>query len=67
MKLGFQPVNLTAQFYGNAAYPTGTSSWNMRMQIAFLFPKLTPEEKVMMMEEQLKNLEQQQQKQTEKD
>ena len=23
MKLGFQPVNLTAQFYGNAVYPTG--------------------------------------------
>jgi hypothetical protein len=39
MKLGLQPVNLTAQFYGNAVYPTGTSPWNMRLQIAFLFPK----------------------------
>jgi hypothetical protein len=29
MKLGLQPVNLTAQFYGNAVYPTGTSPWNM--------------------------------------
>jgi hypothetical protein len=62
MKLGFQPVNLTAQFYGNAVYPTGTSSWSMRAQIAFLFPKLTPEEKKLMMEQQLKKLEQEQQK-----
>jgi hypothetical protein len=61
MKLGFQPVNLTVQFYGNAAYPAGTSSWSMRAQIAFLFPKLTPEEKKLMMEEQLKKLEQEQQ------
>ena len=60
MKLGFQPVNLTAQFYANAVYPSGTSSWSMRMQIAFVFPKLTPEEKKMLMEEQLKKLEQQQ-------
>ena len=27
MKLGFQLVNITAQFYGNAVYPTGTSPW----------------------------------------
>ena len=66
MKLGFQPVNLTAQFYGNAVYPAGGSSWTMRMQIAFLFPKLSPEEKKMMMEEQLKKLEQEQQKAPEK-
>ena len=66
MKLGFQPVNLTAQFYGNAAYPAGTSSWSMRAQIAFLFPKLTPEEKKLMMEEQLKKLEQEQQTAPEK-
>ena len=31
-------VNLTAQFYGNAAHPTGGSPWGMRLQIAFLFP-----------------------------
>jgi len=66
MKLGFQPVNLTAQLSGNAVYPAGTSSWSMRMQIAFLFPKLTPEEKKLMMEEQLKKLEQEQQKAPEK-
>ena len=60
MKLGFQPVNLTAQFYGNAVYPAGGSSWTMRMQIAFLFPKLSPEEKKALIEEQLKKLQQQQ-------
>jgi hypothetical protein len=62
MKLGFQPINWQAEFYGNAVYPSGGSSWTMRMQIAFLFPKLTPAEKKMMMEEQLKKLEQEQQK-----
>jgi hypothetical protein len=58
MKLGFQPVSLTAQFYGNAVHPAGTSSWTMRLQIAFLFPKLTPEQEKMMMEQKLKQLEQ---------
>ena len=51
---------LALEFYGNAVYPTGTSSWTFRSQIAFLFPKLSPEEKKMLMEEQLKKLEQQQ-------
>jgi hypothetical protein len=40
MKLGYQPVNITAQFYGNAVYPSGSSPWGMRLQIAFLFPKI---------------------------
>jgi len=40
MRLGAQPVNLTAQFYGNAVDPPGASPWGMRLQIAFLFPKL---------------------------
>jgi hypothetical protein len=66
MKLGFQPINWQAEFYGNAVYPTGGSSWTMRMQIAFLFPKFTPEQKKMMMEMQLKKLEQEQQKSPEK-
>ena len=60
MKLGFQPVNLTAQFYGNAVYPTGTSPWNMRCQIAFLFPKLTREQEMRIMQQRLKQMEQQQ-------
>jgi hypothetical protein len=58
MKLGFQPVSLTAQFYGNAVHPQGTSSWTMRLQIAFLFPKLTEEQKKMMLEKKLKQMEQ---------
>jgi hypothetical protein len=66
MKLGSQPVNLTAQFYGNAAYPAGASSWSIRLQIAFLFPKLAPEQKKLMMEQQLKKLEQEQQQAPEK-
>ena len=39
MKLGFQPVNVSASFYGNIARPSGASPWGMRLQIAFLFPK----------------------------
>jgi hypothetical protein len=62
MKLGFQPINWQAESYGNAVYPSGGSSWTMRVQIAFLFPKLSPEEKKALMEEQLKKLEQEQQK-----
>ena len=50
-------MNLTAQFYGNAVHPPGPSPWGMRLQIAFLFPKLTKQEK-MMMEQKLKQLEQ---------
>jgi hypothetical protein len=61
MKLGFQPVNISATFYGNAVYPTGTSPWSMRLQIAFLFPKFTKEQEKMMMEMKLKQLEQEQQ------
>ena len=38
MKLGFQPVNITAQFYGNAVYPAGTSPWGMKLQLRSCFP-----------------------------
>ena len=60
-KFGFQPVNVTAQFYGNAVYPTGGSPWSMRLQIAFLFPKLSKEEEKKLLEKKLKQLEQEQQ------
>ncbi len=60
-KLGPQPVNWQVGFYGNAMYPKGGSSWSMRLQLSFLFPKLSPEQKKAMAEEQLKELEQQQQ------
>ena len=61
MKVGFQPINWQLQFYGNAVYPQGTSSWSFRGQIAFLFPKLSPAQKKALLEQQLKKLEQQQQ------
>ena len=44
-RLGLQPVNVTAQFYGNAAHTVDGSPWSMRLQLAFLFPKLPPEVK----------------------
>ena len=62
MKVGFQPVNLSAQFYGNAAHPANGSPWGMRLQLAFLFPKLSKEEEKKLLEKKLKELEQQQQK-----
>lgn len=40
LKLGFQPVNISTQVYGNPARPAGASPWGMRFQIAFLYPKL---------------------------
>jgi hypothetical protein len=61
MKLGFQPINIQIGFYGNAVHPPGTSSWNRRAQIAFLFPKLSPAQKKMLLQQNLKKLEQQQQ------
>jgi hypothetical protein len=61
MKLGFQPVNISGEFYGNAVYPAGTSSWSMRLQLAFLFPKFTKEQEKMMLEMKLKQMEQEQQ------
>jgi hypothetical protein len=59
MKLGFQPVLLTAQFFGNAVHPVGTPAWTMRLQIAFLFPKLTKEQEQMILEKKLKQLQEQ--------
>ena len=58
MKLGFQPVNITVQFYGNAVHPPGASPWGMKFQFVLLFPKLSKEQEKMMMEEKLKQMEQ---------
>jgi len=38
-RLGFQPLNASVAFFGNAARPANSSPWGMRLQIAFLFPK----------------------------
>jgi hypothetical protein len=59
MKLGFQPVNLTAQIYGNAVHPPGASPWGVRLQIAFLFPKLTREQQLVILEKKLEQMKQQ--------
>ena len=58
MKLGYQPVNITTQFYGNAVHPPGASPWTMKMQIAFLFPKLTKQQEKMLLEQKLKQMDQ---------
>ena len=57
--LGFQPVNLSAQFYGNAVHPVSGSPWSMQLQLAFLFPKLSNAEQKMMLQKRLKQLEEQ--------
>lgn len=59
MKIGFQPVNVGLQFYGNAVHPPGASPWSMRLQLALLFPKLTPQQQKMMLQQKLKQMEQQ--------
>jgi len=38
-RLGYQPVNFSVNFYGNAIHPPGSSPWDMRIQLAFLFPQ----------------------------
>jgi hypothetical protein len=57
MKIGNQPVSLTAQFYGNAVHPANAPAWTMRLQIAFLFPKLTDQQKEMLLKKKLEQLE----------
>ena len=56
MKLGFQPVNISAQVQGNAVHPPGGSSWNVQVQLAFLFPRLTKQQEKMLLEQKLKQM-----------
>ena len=51
-------MSLVAQFYGNAVHPANSPSWTMRLQISFLFPKLSKEQQEMLMEKKLKQLQQ---------
>jgi hypothetical protein len=60
MKLGFQSVNITAQLYGNALHPAGTSPWGLRLQFVLLFPKLTKEQEKALLEKKLQQLEREQ-------
>jgi hypothetical protein len=38
-RLGYQPMNASVAFFGNAVHPVSGSPWGMRLQISFLFPK----------------------------
>ena len=56
MKLGFQPVNLSAEFYGNTVHPQGASPWTLRLSFVLLFPKLSKEQEKMLLEQKLKQM-----------
>jgi hypothetical protein len=56
MKLGFQPVNLSAEVYGNAVHPPGASPWTFRLSFTLLFPKLSPQQEKMLLEQKLKQM-----------
>jgi hypothetical protein len=60
MKLGFQPVNINVQAYGNAVHVPGASPWTVRATFALLFPKLTKQQEKMMMEQKLKQMDEEQ-------
>jgi hypothetical protein len=60
MKVGFQPVNITAQLYGNAVHPPGVSPWGVRLQFVLLFPKLTKEQEKGLLEQKLKQMNEEQ-------
>jgi hypothetical protein len=57
MKLGFQPVNISVQAYGNAVHVPGASPWTVRASFALLFPKLSKQQQKMMLEQKLKQME----------
>ena len=59
-KVGFQPINLSAQLYVTPIRPANSSPWGIRLQIAFLFPQLTEKERLLLLEEQVRELQQQQ-------
>ena len=60
-------MSFAAEFYGNAVHPAGASDspWGMRLQVTLLFPKLTDKEKMMLIEEKPKEMEEQQSRKTE--
>jgi hypothetical protein len=56
MKLGFQPVNINVQAYGNAVHVPQASPWTVRVTFALLYPKLTKQQQKMMLEQKLKQM-----------
>lgn len=55
-KLGFQRVNINVQAYGNAVHVPGASPWTVRATFALLFPKLTKQQQKMLLEQKLKQM-----------
>jgi hypothetical protein len=45
-RMGFQPVNVSAQLYGNAAHPIGGSWWGLRVAAGVSIPQGAREEKL---------------------
>ena len=54
-------MNIQAQFFGNAKYPTGSSPWGMRLDMVFLFPKFSKAQEEEMLKMKLEQLEKEQQ------
>ncbi len=60
MKVGFQPMNFSVAFFGNAVHPPGASPWGMRLQVQLLFPKISKQQEKELLEKKLEQLNQQQ-------
>ena len=59
--IGFQPMSITTQFYGNAVHPSDLCLGKCGFKLPFyLFPNLTDKEKTLRMEEKLKEMEKEQ-------
>jgi hypothetical protein len=59
MRLGFQSVNLTAQFYGTAIYSTGTSPWEHALANCASVCQVNQEQEIRMVQLKPKQMEQQ--------
>ena len=55
-------LDIVSLFILGVLRPAGTAPWTMRIQVALLYPKLTKEQEKMIMEQKLKQLEQEQPK-----
>ncbi len=56
MKVGFSPVNLTAQSYGNAIHPVGGSTWQCDCRLRCFTRNLPRKQEMMMMEKKLEQM-----------
>ena len=60
MKVGFQPMNFSVAFFGDAEHPPGASPWRIRLQVQLLFPKISKQQEKELLEKKLEQLNQQQ-------